>query len=98
MNQKTGQTRTGKVTIRRGGKNSMRKDMCFSCLKYIRFLVPTGFLFCAINPAITDPEGWIIGMVSFFMVSIGYWLVDILVNKGTMIDSICFDYDNNMIR
>lgn len=98
MSQDQNKNKTGKVTIRRSRKNSMRKDMCRSLYRYLLFAIPLWILAALINPNIVDWSGCCIMMVSALFAALLFWLGGIWVNKGSMIDLLCFDYDNRVLR
>lgn len=98
MNQPRNINRTGKVTISRKSKNSMRKDMSLSVYRWALFVLPLGVLIWLVNPAINSLQDWCIAMVSALFTLVVFWIGGIFVNRGSMVESICFDYDNQMLK
>lgn len=84
--------KTGKVTIRRDGAHSMR------LLIWARF----GILFAGVALFFS-----IVGILSVgvlvevfaisFLLGLLVGLIGVVSNKGTMVESVCFDYDNHQV-
>lgn len=76
----------------------MQKDMGFDLLKYLKFGLPLGVLFAVFNPRFTSFSDYCIAIGAFIMAAVLWWIGDILVNRGSMVEAVCFDYDNQMLK
>lgn len=93
MSQPKNINKTGKVTIRR--ESSFRT----STLVWLRFGVCTLLVALFIAVVIVGSGGWEVYELLVFPLSVGvlFGLSQSFLNKGSMVESVCFDYDGKQV-